>query len=248
MDDFKLSVMTPKGKLYLIPAPLGIGAEHALPQYAIDILHRLDYFIAERARTARRFIKRTGPVKPIDALTFFELNKRTPPATVNTFLDPVEAGHDLGLLSEAGAPAVADPGARIVEIAHRRAIEVVPLVGPSSLLLALMASGMSGQQFCFHGYLPPQKDRLGKTLKKLERNSERFQQTQLFIETPYRNNGLVETAIATLAPETRFCIAADLTLPAQYIRTLPVREWKKTEVPELHKRPAVFLLYAGRKK
>lgn len=240
--------MTPKGKLYLIPAPLGEGGEHTLPQYAIDILHRLDYFIAERARTARRFIKRTGPVKPINALTFFELNKRTPAAAVHTFLDPAEAGHDLGLLSEAGAPAVADPGKRIVEMAHRQAIEVIPLVGPSSLLLALMASGMTGQQFCFHGYLPPQKNRLGKALKRLEQNSERFQQTQLFIETPYRNNGLIETAMATLAPGTHFCIAADLTLPTQYIRTFPIREWKKKEVPNLHKRPAVFLLFAGQKK
>ncbi len=240
-----LASMTPRGKLYLIPAPLGEGAEHTLPRYVIDILHRLDYFIAERAKTARHFIKRTDPVKPFDALTFFELNKRTPPEAVNAFLDPAGEGHDMGLLSEAGAPGVADPGARIVELAHRKEIEVVPLVGPSSLLLALMASGMNGQQFCFHGYLPPQKDRLGKELKKLEQRSQRYQQTQLFIETPYRNNGLVEEALHNLSPGTRFCIAADLTLPGEYIRSMTVQEWKKAEVPDLHKRPAIFLLYAG---
>jgi len=238
--------MTPTGKLYLIPAPLGEGAEHTLPQYAIDILHRLEFFVAERAKTARRFIKRTEPVKPFDALTFFELNKRTPPEAIQTFLDPVLDGRDMGLLSEAGAPGVADPGAQIVELAHRKEIEVVPLVGPSSLLLALMASGMNGQQFYFHGYLPPKKDALGRELKKLEQSSARFRQTQLFIETPYRNNALVAEALRILSPGTRFCIAADLTLPDQYIRTKTVQQWKNTKLPDLHKRPAIFLLHAGK--
>lgn len=238
--------MATKGKLYLIPAPLGEGAEYTLPRYVIDILHRLDYFIAERAKTARHFIKRTEPVKPFDALTFFELNKRTPPEAVNTFLDPADSGHDIGLLSEAGAPGVADPGARIVQLAHRKGMEVVPLVGPSSLLLALMASGMNGQQFCFQGYLPPNRNQLAKELKKLEQLSSRFQQTQLFIETPYRNTQLIETALSTLSPGVRFCIAADLTNPEEYIRTKTIQEWRKTTIPNLHKRPAIFLLYAGK--
>jgi 16S rRNA (cytidine1402-2'-O)-methyltransferase len=237
--------MAQKGKLYLIPAPLGEGAEHVLPAYVIDILHRLDTFIAERAKTARHFIKRTGPVKPFSELTFYELNKRTPPEAVNTFLDLAEDGKNMGLLSEAGCPGVADPGARIVELAHRKGIEVVPLVGPSSLLLSLMASGLNGQHFCFHGYLPPQKPKLAKALKKLEQRSGRFRQTQIFIETPYRNQQLIETALETLSPGVRFCIAADLTLPAEYIRTRSIQEWRQTEIPNLHKRPAIFLLYAG---
>lgn len=232
--------------MYLIPAPLGEGAEHALPAYVIDVLHRLDTFIAERAKTARHFIKRTDPVKPFSELTFFELNKRTPPEAINAFLDPAEAGSDMGLLSEAGCPGVADPGARIVELAHRRGIEVVPLVGPSSILLSLMASGLNGQQFCFHGYLPPQKPRLAKELRKLEQISARFNQTQIFIETPYRNQQLIETALECLSPGVRFCIAADLTLPEEYVRTRRIQEWQQVQIPNLHKRPAIFLLYAGK--
>lgn len=237
--------MTTKGKLYLIPAPLGEGAEHTLPRYAIDILHRLEVFIAERAKTARHFIKRTDPVRPFDELLFFELNKHTPPEAVAGMLAPAETGRDTGLLSEAGCPGVADPGAVVVALAHRRGIEVVPLVGPSSLLLALMASGMNGQQFCFHGYLPAQKGQVGRELKKLEQLSARYRQTQLFIETPYRNNQLVEAALGSLGPATRLCIAVDLTLPSEYIRTQTIAEWQKAPPPDLNKRPAIFLIEAG---
>ena len=155
-------------------------------------------------------------------------------------------GNDLGLLSEAGCPAVADPGALIVQLAHQKEIEVIPMVGPSSLLLALMASGMNGQQFCFNGYLSPKRPLLQKDLKRLEQQSARFDQTQLFIETPYRNQALIETALRTLSPETFFCIAANLTLPNQYVKTKRIKAWRKETIPDLHKQPAVFLIYVKR--
>ncbi len=237
--------MAKKGKLFLIPSPLGEQAEAALPAYVISILHRLDYFIAERAKTARHFIKATDPVKPFDALTFYELNKRTPPETIPSFLEPAERGFDIGLLSEAGCPGVADPGARVVQVAHQRGLQVVPLVGPSSILLALMASGLNGQNFCFHGYLAPQKNQLGRDLKKLEQWSARAHQTQIFIETPYRNEQVLDQALKNLNPSTFFCVAADLTLPTEYIATYTIADWKKIKPPKLHKRPAVFLLLAA---
>lgn len=235
--------MAKKGKLYLIPTPLGDGAVHTIPAYVIKILHSLDVFIAERAKTARAFIKATNPVKPFNDLTFFELNKRTLPEELAGFLNPTERGMDIGLLSEAGCPGVADPGALIVDMAHHQGIEVIPLVGPSSILLALMASGMNGQQFCFQGYLSPKKPDLARDLKRLEQTSVKQNQTQIFIETPYRNQGLIETAISALSPDTRFCIAADLTLPTQYILSQPIAKWQKTQLPDLHKRPAIFLIY-----
>lgn len=237
--------MAKKGKLYLIPAPLGEESAHTIPGYVIDHLHRLEYFIAERAKTARHFIKQTQPVKPFSDLHFFELNKRTSAAERNTFLDPAREGHDIGLLSEAGCPGVADPGALVVEMAHRRGLEVVPLVGPSSILLVLMASGMNGQKFCFHGYLPPRRPELGKELKRLEQASARGKQTQIFIETPYRNQQVMEQALAVLDNKTRFCVAADLTNPEEWIRSASVFEWKNQSLPDLHKRPAIFCLYAG---
>lgn len=237
--------MSEKGKLYLIPAPLGENGEHTLPKYVIDILHSLEVFIAERAKTARAFIKTTQPIKAFSELTFFELNKRTSPQERAKFLDLAEAGKNIGLLSEAGCPGVADPGARIVEMAHRKGIEVVPLVGPSSILLALMGSGMNGQGFSFNGYLSPKKPQLSKDLKRLESISAKQRQAQIFIETPYRNNGLVEEALKSLQPTTRFCIAADLTLESEYILTKTIKEWQKVKRPDLHKRPAIFLLESG---
>jgi 16S rRNA (cytidine1402-2'-O)-methyltransferase len=237
--------MAKTGKLYLLPTPLGEEEVHTIPSYVVEVLHRLDFFIAERAKTARHFIKKTNPVKPFSALTFFELNKRTTPAELGSFLDPCMEGHDMGILSEAGCPGVADPGARIVAMAHEKGIVVEPMVGPSSILLALMASGMNGQQFCFNGYLSPKKPQLAKELKRLEQLSAKLKQTQLFIETPYRNMGLIETALSTLAPKTQFCIAADLTLPTEYVVTKTIAQWKSTKIPDLHKHPAIFLLYAG---
>jgi 16S rRNA (cytidine1402-2'-O)-methyltransferase len=238
----RLEFMEEKGKLYLIPAPLGEGAEHTIPAYVIDILRRVEVFIAERAKTARRFIKAVNPDRSMSEMKFFELNKYTAPDELLHFLDDAENGKDIGLLSEAGCPGVADPGAVVVETAHRKGIKVVPLVGPSSILLALMASGMNGQSFCFHGYLSPKKPELAKDLKRLEQLSQRLNQTQLFIETPYRNEGLIETALSVLSPHTRFCIAADLTLPEEYILTQTVGQWQKTKRPNLDKRPAMFLL------
>ena len=237
--------MSKKGKLYLIPVPLGEHAGHTIPAYVVEQLHQLTYFIAERAKTARHYIKTTQPVKAFSELHFSELNKRTPPEEIKNFLNPAEQGHDIGLLSEAGCPGVADPGAQIVAMAHERAIEVVPLVGPSSILLALMASGMNGQNFTFHGYLSPKKPELVKDLKRLEQISLKYRQTQIFIETPYRNMGLIEQAIQSLSPRTQFCIAADLSLASEYIASKRIAEWAKTTIPNLHKRPAIFLLYGA---
>jgi len=176
-----------KGKLYLIPTPLGENAVHTIPPYVIEKLHDLDFFIAERAKTARAFIKTTEPKKAFADLSFFELNKRTTAEEITTFLEPAENGNDMGLLSEAGCPGVADPGAEIVKMAHQKGIEVVPFVGPSSILLALMASGMNGQGFSFQGYLSAKKPELARDLTRLEQLSRKHRQTQIFIETPYRN-------------------------------------------------------------
>lgn len=231
-----------KGKLYLIPTPLGEDSTHTILPYANDILAKLEVVIAERAKTARHFIKAVCPGKDLD-LTIFELNKFTTPEVALTFLDAADKGEDVGLLSEAGCPAVADPGAQIVWLAHQKGIEVIPLVGPSSLLLALMGSGMNGQSFCFHGYLAQKKPDLEKDLKRLEQISMKYDQTQLFIETPYRNNSVVEVALHALAPLTKFCIAVDLTLPTQWIATKTIQQWRKAELPELHKRPAIFLVH-----
>ena len=230
------------GKLYLIPTPLHETALHTIPSYVLPILHRLDYFIAERAKTARQFIKTTQPPRPLQVLTVYELSKHTDPEEWQTYLQAAEAGHDIGLLSEAGVPGVADPGADIVRLAYSKGMEVVPLVGPSSILLALMASGMNGQQFCFQGYLSPKKPQLMQDLKRLEQLAQRQQQTQIFIETPYRNHALLETAFQTLAPQTLFCIACDLTAPTEYIFTKTVRQWQQTALPDLDKRPAIFLI------
>ncbi len=234
--------MANKGKLYLIPTPLGEGAVETLPQQVIEILHSLDVFIAERAKTARRFIKATSPVKPFSELTFYEITKHTPAAERQQFLADADMGRNIGLLSEAGCPGVADPGAIVVQTAHQRGIEVVPLVGPSSIILGLMASGLNGQHFCFHGYLPPKKPELQKELKFLEQRVFKHRQTQIFIETPYRNTGLIEAALQALSPDMLFCIAADLTLPTEYVRTLTIAQWRKTPLPDLHKRPAIFLI------
>ncbi len=232
----------PKGKLYLIPTPLGEDANQTIPPYVIELLHKLDFFIAERAKTARHFIKKTNPVKPFSELSFFELNKHTPPEDIPSFLDPAKTGHDIGLLSEAGCPGVADPGAEIVKMAHQNDIQVVPLVGPSSILLALMASGMDGQSFAFQGYLSPKPFELAKDLKRLEQLSIKHRQSQIFIETPYRNNKLIEQAIKTLGPNTRFCIAANLTLETEYVKTRTIKDWKGNKPPDLHKVPAIFIV------
>jgi 16S rRNA (cytidine1402-2'-O)-methyltransferase len=242
MNEETTAVGKKKGKLYLLPSPLGPDALHTLPAAAIAVLHSLTYLVAERARTARHFIKETRPPKPIGEYQIAELNEHTPETELPGLLQPALQGHDLGMLSEAGCPGIADPGAALARIAHRHGVEVVPLTGPSSILLALMASGLNGQQFCFHGYLSPRPADLAKDLKRLEQAAARQQQTQLFIETPYRNKALFEQALASLQPGTLFCVAADLTLPTQYIKTLSIGDWRKSPQPDLHKRPAIFLI------
>ncbi len=242
-SSYYLARMAKTGKLYLIPTPLGEGGMHVLPKYLLDVLHRIKVLIAERPKTARHFMKASGFPHPLQEVTYFELNKRTAPAEYASFLQPALQGQDTGLVSEAGSPGVADPGAAIVSLAHKKGIEVVPLVGPSSILLALMASGMNGQSFAFHGYLPQKRPELVRELKRLEQMAIKHDQTQLFIETPYRNSGLIETVLQTLQNSTRFCIAADLTLPTEYIRTKNIAEWKKSSPPNLHKRPAIFLIF-----
>ncbi|RMF31489.1 MAG: SAM-dependent methyltransferase [Bacteroidetes bacterium] len=229
------------GKLYLVPVPLGEGGEDGLPAGVSAVLGRLRHLIAEQPKTARRWLKALKLSRPLDSWEIRRLNKHTPPAEWNRYLDPALQGEDVGLLSEAGCPGVADPGADIVGLAHRLGIEVVPLVGPSSILLALMASGLNGQQFCFHGYLPRERQALSRTLKALEREALREGRTQLFIETPYRNAPLFQALLRTLSPTTRLCVAVNLTLPNQWVRTRSVAEWKKQPPPPLEKQPAVFL-------
>ncbi len=232
--------------LFLIPTPLGEEGLEALPSQVLEVIHRLDFFIVERAKTTRHFLKKSGFPRPLQELTLFELNKRTTEEEKEAFLKPaLNHGFDIGLMSEAGCPGVADPGATIVQRAHQLGIRVVPMVGPSSILLALMASGMSGQQFAFHGYLSPKRPQLIRDLKRLEQESMRMGQTQIFMETPYRNSQILEEAMKHLAPSTLFGVAADLTLPTAYTATFRVATWRKRKLPKLHKRPTVFTLFAG---
>ncbi len=231
------------GKLYLIPVPLGNDSLHTIPEYAIQIAHRLDIFIVEKVRTARRFLSASKTPIVIDTMQFFELNKRTAPEEIKHFLKPCQEGKDVGLMTEAGCPGVADPGALVVQKAHQLGIEVIPLVGPSSILLAVMASGMNGQQFTFNGYLPIKTPERIKALKRLEQLALKHNQTQVFIETPYRNNALFQDILKHLSASTLLGVACDLTLESQYIKTASVEQWKQLKTPDLHKRPVVFLLY-----
>lgn len=231
-----------KGTLYLIPTPLGELGLESIPAAAIAVLHRLEVFIVERAKTARHFIKATAAPRPLQTLDIREIGERMSAAELNALLAPLENGQDTGLLSEAGCPGIADPGAAVVRLAHERGIEVVPLAGPSSIVLALMASGMNGQAFCFHGYLSAKRPELERDLKRLEQSAQRSGHTQLFIETPYRNGQVIETALKALGAATLFGIACDLTLPSQYVRCLPLSIWRQAPPPDLHKRPAVFMI------
>jgi 16S rRNA (cytidine1402-2'-O)-methyltransferase len=228
--------------VYLIPVPIAEAALHTLPEYVLEVVRHLDVFIVERAKTARHFVKSTGPSRPIQEMIFTEIDDRE--AAEATFFDALRAGKDIGLLSEAGCPGIADPGAAIVALAHREGVPVKPLVGPSSLLLALMASGMNGQKFTFHGYLSPKRPELARDLRRLEQASRGQQHTQLFIETPYRSQMVLETALEHLQPDTRFGVAQDLSGAQEWIRVQPVKIWKKMPPVTLDKRPAVFLLLA----
>ncbi|SFF72811.1 16S rRNA (cytidine1402-2'-O)-methyltransferase [Salegentibacter agarivorans] len=236
MTDFRYS-----GKLYLIPTTMGAAnPTQVLPIQVKEIMENLDIFIAENEKTARRHIKQLVPEKQQSTLKFFHLNKFTEASEIPSFLNDCKEGKNIGLLSEAGCPGVADPGAEIVKIAHNEGIQVIPLVGPSSILLAMMGSGMNGQRFTFNGYLPIDKRERKKEIKDLERFSIEKQEAQIFIETPYRNNKLLEDLLQLLNPTTRLCVACDLTLPTEYIVTKPVSEWSKTKT-DLHKRPAIFI-------
>lgn len=231
------------GKLYLIPTTLGESDPLAvLPASVQQLVARLDHFVVENKKTARRHIKQLVPDKPQPSLQLYLLNKHTQVAELSGFLQACRDGKDIGLLSEAGCPGVADPGAELVRIAHQSNIQVIPMVGPSSILLALMGSGMNGQNFAFNGYLPIDKAARKSEIKQLERLSLERNQTQLFIETPYRNNKMLEDLARTLHPTTRICVACDLTLPSQYIHTQSAKAWTKTKV-NLHKRPCIFIIH-----
>ena len=232
------------GKLYLIPTPLGEGnPAGVLPASVLELLPSLQCFVVEEVRTARRFLSQAGLKGHIEGLEFHELNEHTPPAQVEEYIQLFEGGRSVGLLSEAGLPAVADPGAQLVALCHRNGIEVVPLVGPSSLMLALMSSGLNGQSFAFVGYIPAKADERRSALKALEKRSAAARQTQILIETPYRNDALLGDMLQCLAPGTRLCIAANLTCPDAFIRTRTVAQWKAAPV-SIGKRPCVFLLLA----
>ena len=229
--------------LYLIPVTLG-DVEHrrVLPEYNRDVILSIRHFIVENVRTARRFLKKTEPSIVIDDLVFYELNKHTSPEEVTGYLAPLAKGESVGVISEAGCPAVADPGADVVAIAQRKKLKVVPLVGPSSIILSVMASGFNGQSFAFHGYLPIEPDERTKKLKTLEQRAYSESQTQLFIETPYRNHKMIEDILQNCRPQTKLCIAANITCEGEYIQTRTVKDWKG-HVPELSKIPCIFLLY-----
>ncbi|MEJ5212188.1 MAG: SAM-dependent methyltransferase [Burkholderiales bacterium] len=232
------------GTLYLIPTPLGeTDLDWILPRGVQQVAGRLAHFIVEHPKTARAFLKQVGTATPLQALHFEVLDEHTPREQLPTLLAPLRAGHDVGLMSEAGCPAVADPGAALVRLAHEEGIPVVPLVGPSSLMLALMASGLDGQRFSFHGYLPVQAAERKKALLELEAISRRRRETQMFIETPYRNTPLMHAILETCRDDTLLCVAMALTTPQQRIVTRTVATWKET-APELEKLPAVFCLQA----
>jgi len=231
------------GKLYLIPTTLGDNAPlEVLPISVKKVIEQVDTFIVENEKNARRFIKSIEPRKQQSSLTLFPLNKFTDPTELPSYLEPCLQGKNVGLLSDAGCPGVADPGADIVKIAHDKNIQVVPLVGPSSILLAMMSSGMNGQSFTFNGYLPIDKDEKKQEIKQLERLSFEKNQSQLFIETPYRNNKMLEDMCQYLESNTQICVACDITLPTEYIKTKSVSEWKKNKV-DLHKRPTIFIIH-----
>jgi|TARA_B100000780_G_scaffold278342_1_gene251535 16S rRNA (cytidine1402-2'-O)-methyltransferase len=231
-----------KGKLYLLPTTLGENEPLEVMPYSVKTMVELiDHYIVENERSARRFIKKITPKKSQPSLTIMKLDKYAEELETRTFLDVCEQGISVGLLSEAGVPAVADPGATIVKLAHEKGIKVVPLVGPSSILMALMASGMNGQNFAFNGYLPIDNSDKKKAIKDLEKLSKEKNQSQIFIETPYRNEKMFTDLKSALTPATLLCIAVDITLPNEYIKTYSIADWKK-QSPDLHKRPAIFII------
>ena len=232
--------------LYLIPVTLGdTPIERVLPAYNKEVILSIRHFIVEEVRTARLFLKQVDRNITIDELTFYPMGKHADAALFSKYLDALRNGEDMGVISEAGCPAVADPGADVVAIAQREGHKVVPLVGPSSILLAVMGSGFNGQSFAFHGYLPIAPADRAKRLKQLESRSAAEHQTQLFIETPYRNHKIIADILATCNPRTKLCIASGLTTDKEYICSKTIKEWKQTTLPDLNKIPTIFAIYAG---
>lgn len=231
-----------KGTLYLVPNTLGNPDTSAtIPSGISTVVNSIQVFIVEDLRNVRRYLKNLNRNTDIDQLTFHVLNEHTSPEELPSFLDQAELGQDIALISEAGVPGVADPGAEVVRIAHEKEIRVVPLTGPSSILLSLMASGLNGQSFCFHGYLPVKRPERIRKIREIEQKALRTNETQLFIEAPYRNDGLLSDILESCASSTLLCIAADITLESEFISTRTVAQWKRKK-PALHKRPVIFLL------
>lgn len=229
--------------LYLLPVTLGdTPIESVLPAYNKEVILQIKHFIVEDVRSARRFLKKVDKDIDIDSLAFYTLNKHTSPEDISGYLKPLMTGQSMGVISEAGCPAVADPGADVVAIAQRKNLKVVPLVGPSSIILSVMASGFNGQSFAFYGYLPIEPGERIKTIKYLEQRIYSENQTQLFIETPYRNNKMMEDIIRNCRPQTKLCIAANITCEGEYIKTKTVKDWQG-KLPDLSKIPCIFLLY-----
>lgn len=233
-------------ELYLIPVTLGDSpVDHVIPAPTLEILKKLDHFIVEDLRSARRFLRKAGFKAAFDDVHFYLLNEHSKEEDLDEMLNALMKGNSAGILSEAGVPAVADPGTRIVDLAHRHGIKVIPLVGPSSILLALMASGMNGQSFRFHGYLPVKNPARTNSIRQIERSALDSGETQVFMETPYRNMNLLEEILKTCRDETMLCLAADISLDTEFIKTKTVHEWKKN-LPGIHKRPAIFLINRAR--
>jgi 16S rRNA (cytidine1402-2'-O)-methyltransferase len=232
----------PKGTLYLVPVPLADNAAHrSYTLFLKETIDQLSEYIVENEKTARKFLKEAGISIPQSQLTIHDYGKHQRGGSLGEFFVGLESGRSVGLMSEAGCPGVADPGADIVAEAHKRGIKVIPLVGPSSILLALMASGFNGQSFTFHGYLPIDKAERSRRIKELESMAIRLKQTQLFIETPFRNNSILEEVLRSCSPKTRLCIACNLTADDEFIKTQSIFDWK-TQIPDLHKKPTIFLL------
>jgi len=235
-----------KGTLYLIPNTLGKTPENnTIPEYVLNVIRRLEVLIVENVKTAARYLRWVGDTVPEYEIEFLLLNKKTPTHEMATFLDPLKEGRDAGLLSEAGCPAVADPGSEFIKMAHAQNIKISPLVGPSSILLALMASGFNGQQFTFHGYLPIDKNKRQGAIQKLEQASKSSGGTQIFMEAPHRNDDVVKDVVRYCAPTTRFCTATNLTLPDERIISKKISVWRKSSPASIHKEPTIFLLYAS---
>jgi 16S rRNA (cytidine1402-2'-O)-methyltransferase len=233
----------PQARLFLIPSSLGgDSAADVWPPGNLDRIRHIRTFIVENVRSARRFLRMAGYMSDFEEVRFLLLNKHTTEAELGSYLDATAEGKDIGLLSEAGSPCVADPGQAIVCLAHKKGIRVVPLVGASAILLGLAASGFNGQQFAFHGYLPIKKSERQKKIRELERQAYAGDQTQIFMETPFRNNALMADLLIVCRPETMLCVACDLSLPDEFIRTHVVAQWRK-KMPDLHKRPSIFLIY-----